>query len=375
MRRTTQAVSAAELCLHLAGGTARDYVQLRQAIGRRLRWTGRPRKDLSEAGLTPQRLQRILDGGDRALAAREVERLDAVGARLVSWRHDDYPACLRHLSRPPLLLAVRGRWPVDARAVAVVGARAATSYGQQAARRLAGAAARAGMPVISGLARGIDRHALEAAIAEQGWPVAVLGCGLDVYYPPEHRDLQETIAERGTLISEFPMGQQPDRFAFPRRNRIIAALAQKVLVVEAAERSGALITADHALEIGREVLAVPGPIDSVASRGTNRLIADGAHPVLDENWMLELAGDGIRNRPAAATDDADEPLLVELGTRALSPDVLAARSGQDVRSIRSALIALELAGRVRRVEGGRYARRDTGPRARRPRAVPRRSAR
>jgi DNA processing protein len=362
MRRTAQGVSAAELCLHLAGGTAQDYVHLRRAIGRRLAWTARPRDRLLRARLTRQRVARLLAGGDRELAAREVERLAAVGARLVSWRHDDYPASLRHLPQPPLLLAVLGRWPVDACAVAIVGARAATAYGEQATRRLAGALARAGIPVISGLARGIDRHALQAAVDEDGWPVAVLGCGLDVYYPPEHRRLQDTIARRGTVISEFPMGQRPDRYTFPRRNRIIAALAQKVLVVEAGERSGALITVDHALEIGRDVLAVPGPIDSEASKGTNRLIADGAHPVLDEGWALDLAGAG---RGAASAPEqgpgADESwLLAALGAGTLSPDELAARSGRDVRSVRSALIALELAGQVRRLDGGRYARRDRG---------------
>jgi DNA processing protein len=372
MRRTTHAVSAAELCLHLAGGTANDYVRLRQSIGRRLAWDRRPRAQLAGAGLSPQRLQRIVVGADRRRARQEVERLDRIGARLVSWRHTDYPPGLRHLPQPPLLLAIRGRWPVDPRAVAIVGARAATAYGTQAARRLAGAAARAGLPVVSGLARGIDREALEAALTEDAWPVAVLGCGLDVYYPPEHERLQESIAERGTLISEFPMGQRPDRFAFPRRNRIIAALAQKVLVVEAGERSGALITADHALEIGRQVMAVPGPIDSFQSRGTNRLIADGAHPALDERWMLELLGCRAPVAPIAAADPDEDPVLAALGTRPLAPDELAAATGQDVRGVRAALIALELAGRVCRVAGGRYTRRDA---PRRTRPSPRRGAR
>jgi DNA processing protein len=365
MRRTTQAVSAAELCLHLAGGTAQDYIRVRRAIGRRLPWAERPRERVDRARLSPQRMERIRLGADRALAAREIERIDRFGARLVSWRHDDYPGSLRHLSLPPLLLAVRGRWPVATHAIAVIGARAATEYGQQCARRLAGAAARAGLAVISGLARGIDRYALEAALAEGGWPVAVLGCGLDVYYPPEHRRLQDEIASRGTLVSEFPMGQRPDRFAFPRRNRIIAALARQVLVVEAGTRSGALITVDHALEMGRDVLAVPGPIDSEPSRGTNRLIADGAQPVLDEGWLLELVGARGGERSPSAPDRDEEPLLAALGSRPLPPDELAARTGRDVRSIRSALIALELAGRVRRIDGGRYARRDDGLAARR----------
>ncbi|HZL99466.1 MAG TPA: DNA-processing protein DprA, partial [Planctomycetota bacterium] len=212
--------------------------------------------------------------------------------------------------------------------------------------------------------RGIDRFALEAALAEDGWPVAVLGCGLDIAYPPEHAELQRAIAARGTLVSEFPLGQVPDRYAFPRRNRVIAALSRAVLVVEAGRRSGALITVDHALELGLDVLAVPGPIDAETSQGTNRLIFDGAHPVLDEEGLLHLLGvdgtagetaAGIAPAASAASAAVGRRLLAALGGRARPLDELSEAAGIDVAAARAGLVALELEGRVQRVGGGLYA--------------------
>lgn len=358
-------VLPSEMCIHLAGGTALDFVGLRQEFGWAAPWFEHSGPELIAAGLHRRRAARLLTLADKRAAGDEFLRCERLGVRLVSWRHPDYPAPLRHLPQPPIVLGALGRWPVPARAVAIVGSRAATAYGRQATLRLAGAASRAGFAVVSGLARGVDRAALEAALAEGGWPVAVLGCGLDVVYPPEHAALQRAIAEQGTLVSEFPLGQRPDRHAFPRRNRVIAALSQAVLVVEAGQRSGALITAEHALEIGREVLAVPGPIDAEASKGTNRLIFDGAQPVLDEAGLLHLLG---AHQAAAAADRAagpaseggNERLLAALGQRAMALDELADAAQVDVGRARAALIALELEGQIRRIDGGRYARRLAG---------------
>ncbi|MBM3985686.1 MAG: DNA-processing protein DprA, partial [Planctomycetes bacterium] len=206
--------------------------------------------------------------------------------------------------------------------------------------------------IVSGLARGIDRAAHEAALAEGGWPVAVLGNGLRRPYPPENAALQLEIARRGTLLTEFRLDHPPDTWTFPRRNRLIAALAHTVLVVEADRRSGALITANLALDLGRSVVAVPGPIDSPTSQGTNQLIADGAPPILAvEDLLFELDGDD--RAPAQATPD--DPLLAALGASALAPDELAERTGHPVAQVRAGLVALELQRRVRRLEGGRYA--------------------
>ncbi len=289
-------------------------------------------------------------------ARAELQRCAALGLRLVPARSTDYPDALRRLHDPPPLLSVRGRWPPPERVLAIVGARAATPYGRRTTERLAQAAARTGWAISSGLARGIDRHALEAALAEEAWPIAVLGCGIDVAYPPEHVLLQEAIAERGTLISEFPLGRPPDRMTFPKRNRIIAALATHVLVVEAGVRSGALITVDHATDLGREILAVPGPIDSEASRGTNRLIADGATPVLDEFGLLEALGerDPIDTRQPPRSGD---PIAGALAAGAKTADEIAAELAAPPGGVRSRLVSLELEGRVRRALDGRWSLR------------------
>jgi DNA processing protein len=353
------------MCIHLAGGTALDFLKLRKKFGWKARWFGCTEGELIGAGLHRSRAARLLTFADRRAEREEFRRCAELGVRLVSWRHTGYPAPLRHLPQPPIVIGALGRWPVPGRSVAIVGSRAATAYGRQSTLRLAGAAARAGFAVVSGLARGVDRAALEAALAEGGWPVAVLGCGLDVVYPPEHAELQRAIAARGTLVSEFPLGQRPDRHAFPRRNRVIAALSQAVLVVEAGPRSGALITVDHALEIGRDVLAVPGPIDAETSQGTNRLIFDGAQPVLDEAGLLHLLGappPAVTVEPAGAAtgQDGSEAVLAALSRRVLALDELAAAARLDVGRVRAALITLELEGRIRRLDGGRFARRIAG---------------
>jgi DNA processing protein len=350
-------VSDEELALHLAGGTVLDWKELCAHFGSDTGWLGRD--DPAWAGARPaeariKRLRDIARGGHIAKERRECARR---GVRLVSHRHADYPACLLHLHQPPLLLCVRGRWPPPDAALAVVGARAATPYGRHASTLLAGAAARAGHGIVSGLARGIDRHALDAALAEGGWAIAVLGCGLDIAYPSEHRELQELIAQRGTLISEFPLGYKPDRYTFPRRNRIIAALCRQALIVEAGPRSGALITAMHALELGREVLAVPGPMDVETSRGTNQLIFDGAIPALSADLLLFALGRTGPPPPRTATAEREDPLLAALTGRPLSLDELAAAAGEELRVVQSALIALELGGRVERLPGGRWIRR------------------
>jgi DNA processing protein len=288
---------------------------------------------------------------DGRAALAEGRECAAHGVRLASRLDPDFPARIGDADKPPLLLSVLGRWPPPERALAIVGARAATPYGLTVTRRLAGAAARAGFAVVSGLARGIDGAAHEAVLAEGGWPIAVLGNGLLVPYPPEHAQLQSDIARHGTLLSEFPLRFGPLPWTFPRRNRLIAALACKVLVVEAGDKSGALNTVEHAIQQHRDVLAVPGPIDSSASRGTNRLIADGAQVIYDVQSLL-MALESDVPPPARPPED---PLLAALGGEALDVDELARRLHLPIAPVRAALVALELQGLVRRLEGGRYA--------------------
>lgn len=353
MDTTSRIIAPIDLHVHLAGGTVRDVQRLQERTGPGEGWREASPDACGRAGLAPGVGARLGSLADGRAALRERERCAELGVQLVSWRHADYPSELLDLYRPPVLLAVRGAWPPPQPALAMVGARAATSYGRLAAERFAACAARAGVAVVSGLARGIDRWALEAAQDEKGAVVAVLGCGIDRSYPRENHRLQEAIARAGTLVSEFPLGYPPDRWTFPRRNRVIAALACAVLVVEAGVRSGALITASHALELGREVWAVPGPIDSPTAEGVNRLILDGAAPVLDEAGLLLLLGRADTDQGSSPPASAD-PVLDALALRSADGDELAAITGLAVARLRAHLMALELEGRVRRLPGDRW---------------------
>lgn len=238
-------------------------------------------------------------GAARALAGRdkisvyartemELETAHRYGVRIVTWDDAEYPAMLRNIHNPPMVLYIKGPAEIfTAAGVGVVGSRAATSYGKEIAGRMSFGLAAKGYSVISGLALGIDTEAHNAALAAGGATIAVLGCGLDVVYPRENRELFRKIPETGALVSEYPFGTKPDGFRFPARNRIISGLALGVLVVEASHRSGSLITAQHALEQGREVFAVPGRVDSIKSAGAHSLLQQGAKLVQAVDDILE----------------------------------------------------------------------------------------
>ena len=218
----------------------------------------------------------------------ELARIEKAGIRVVTRADEDYPKNLREIYDPPLVLYVRGILTErDALAIGIVGSRRTTLYGLEMARKLAYQLARVGVTVVSGLARGIDTAAHTGALQAKGRTVAVIGCGIDTIYPPENAKLAEDIAAQGgAVVSEFPFGVPPDRQNFPMRNRIISGWSLGVVVVEANLKSGALITAKQAMEQGREVIAVPGRVDSVLSRGTNRLIKDGAKLTEDAEDVL-----------------------------------------------------------------------------------------
>ena len=345
-----------DLALHLAGGTVAEARRLGRLVGRGVDWLELPVSRWRDAGWPGRWVKRLRPWRNREALAHERASARARGIELVGLRGRAYPACLRELPDAPLALCVRGRWPPPERAVAIVGARAATLTGRRAAGHLGEVAAETGVAVVSGLARGVDSCALQATLDAGGWAVGVLGCGIDVIYPPENGELQEAIAQRGTLLSEFPLGTRPDRWTFPRRNRLIAALAQQTLVVEAGKRSGALITAGYALELGREVWAVPGAVDSPQSRGSNQLLFDGAQPVVEPGALPELLGHGApaERQASAVVAGEEDPVLSALGGRALTADELAEITTHSTREIRSRLIGLELQGRVIRTAGGRY---------------------
>lgn len=279
------------------------------------------------------------------------------------WLNDAaYPSPLRVIADPPSLLYVRGDVvSSDARAVAIVGARRASAYGTNVARVLGTELARAGITVVSGLARGVDAAAHQGAIEAGGRTIAVLGCGVDVVYPPEHGRLLAQVVAHGAALSEHPPGTPPLRHHFPRRNRIISGLSLGVIVVEGREDSGALITASAAAEQGREVFAVPGLIFDARSRAPHRLLQEGAklvarvEDVLEELRLpvlpLTLAA------PEARLEGLEERVYAQVNLEPAHIDQLAQRAGLPVGQVARSLLTLELRGLIEALPGQRYTRR------------------
>jgi DNA processing protein len=277
-----------------------------------------------------------------------------------------YPPLLAELHDPPRRLYLRqGSTAVlELPAVAIVGARSCSPYGAQVARELARDLAAAGMVVVSGLARGVDGEAHRGALQAGGATVAVLGCGIDRDYPGAHSELARRIGETGLVVSEYEPGVEPSPWRFPARNRIIAGLARATVVVEARERSGALITADFALELGREVFAVPGEITSALSAGTNDLIRQGATPLLSAGDVLEALGvEPALAAPAASLSSEAEAVAAFLAGGAATLDETSRATGVGSAEVAVALTELELAGLVAGADG---VYRVAGPGALRP---------
>jgi DNA processing protein len=275
------------------------------------------------------------------------------GIRCLRRRDAAYPRLLSAIHDPPPTLFVRGAGSeaiLSRPAVAVVGARACSAYGRSVARSVARELAAAGLVVVSGMARGIDGDAHRGAL-ESGVTVAVLGCGVDRDYPAAHAELARRICERGLIVSEYEPGIEPAPWRFPARNRIIAGLCEATVVVEARERSGALITADFALEEGRDVLAVPGEITSNLSAGTNALIRLGAIPVTCAGDVLELFGLALAEPETVSLGAAAQALLERLRDGALTADELVRASGVEPAAASAALMELELGRRVALEDG------------------------
>jgi DNA processing protein len=320
-------------------------------------------------GIGPKRLREILEAEDplevlrreprllaawqktveEGLAERERRQAEALGARILGLWDEDFPEALKALPQPPTHVYLKGDLPEVG--VALVGSRRASPWARAFARSLARALAEAGVGVVSGLARGIDAEAHLGALEAGGRTLGVLGSGLDRVYPPEH----QALAQRVDLLSEFPFGTGPKAEFFPRRNRLIAALARAVVVVEAGEESGALITARYALELGKEVLAVPGRPTDENSRGANRLIQDGAYPVLSPEDLLSYLGLSQR-KETPPLSEAEKALLEALRTLGQAlPEELALRAGLSAAEVLPLLTALELKGLAQALPGGRYA--------------------
>jgi DNA processing protein len=291
-------------------------------------------------------------------------------ARRLERGEPGWPGRLEHLDAPPKALWLRGTLPADdIPCVAVVGARRATPGGLLTARDIGADLAAAGVTVLSGMARGIDAAAHRGALRSAGCTVAVLGCGIDICYPAEHLELRDQIARRGCVISEDGGTEPPLGWRFPRRNRLIAALAEAVVVVEATSRSGALSTARWAADLGREVLAVPGSIRSPSSSGPNRLIRDGVRPFLGIGDVFDAAPALRRSLATPCPAEAEaavelwasgDPLLSrvleQVGADPVHPDELAATLRVASTDLASALTMLQLRGAITEVCGGRIAR-------------------
>ena len=245
-----------------------------------------PPGELREEGLSDGQIEEVLEGRERA--EEEARILDSMGAEVVGLDEGDrYPRLLSKIPDPPICLFVKGELRPEEPCVAIVGTRRASNYGRLVAERIARQLASQGICVVSGLARGIDTAAHRGALEAEGRTIAVLGTGLDVAYPPENRDLQGEIAKKGALLTELPPGTMPHPWNFPMRNRIISGLSYGVVVIEAPEDSGALITAATAAEQGREVFAVPGDVMSGRSKGCHRLIKEGAKLAEDASDVVE----------------------------------------------------------------------------------------
>jgi DNA processing protein len=282
---------------------------------------------------------------------RELER---AGIRWLARTDAAFPHDLGAIFDPPVGLFLRGSGPVDllnAASVAVVGARSCSAYGSQVARMVGRELAAAGLVVVSGMARGVDGDAHRGALEAGGRTVAVLGCGVDRDYPAAHADLARRICEHGLVVSEYAPGVEPAPWRFPARNRIIAGLAAVTVVVEARERSGALITADLALEEGREVFAVPGEITSALSAGTNRLLAVGAAPLTQVEDVLRSFGFEREQAPPTVLGESAAAVLARVRDAPLGADELALAVGLDAGALAAALTELEVAGLVAEAAG------------------------
>lgn len=318
-------------------------------------------RELQAAGLDSRSTEALVTTRGSISLEEVTDRLEEEGAAVVTWEDESYPSRLRQIhSAPPLLYVKGGLLPGDEWAVSVVGTRTATAYGKQLVEEIAGDLARSGIVVVSGLARGIDSLAHRAALRAGGRTIAVLGSGIDIIYPREHRDLARKVVEQGALITEYALGTKPEAGNFPARNRVISGLSLGTLVVEAGNRSGALITADYALEQGREVFALPGNANSPKSQGTNRLIQEGAAKLVMsvedilEELNLTLVERHREVRTIVPDDEREARILEHVSTEPIHVDEIRERTNLPIAEVSSTLAMMELKGMVRQVGGMNY---------------------
>lgn len=314
-------------------------------------------------GVGPKLTERIVAAGEEIDAEQEIALCRRHGIAILTEADPQYPRMLREIHDPPGILFVRGQLkPEDGLAIGIVGTRHATPYGLRQAERLAAGLARAGLTVVSGLARGIDGAAHRGVLDAGGRTLAILASGVLSIYPPEHQQLANDVAAQGALVSEQPPRSSPLAGTFPQRNRIISGLSLGVIVIEAAERSGALITARHAMEQGRDVFALPGNVDSRASRGCHRLLRDGAILIESVDDVLEQLGPLVEAMPRddgrtvhhpaeLMLNELEQEVLTAVRTEATSIDAIISQSGLPPAQVLSTISVLEMRHLIRRLSG------------------------
>jgi DNA processing protein len=322
-------------------------------------WKAAP-TDLVKAGLGAKVIERIVQARETVNLEKLWEKIESQGIKVLTWQDESYPGRLKEIDQPPPVLFVRGEYLLDDLfAVAIVGTRRVTAYGRQITEELSSFLATNGITVVSGLARGVDAIAHQSTLKAGGRTIGVLGSGVDKLYPPEHRGLAEQMMERGAIISDYALGTPPDASNFPPRNRIISGLSLAVVVIEAGETSGALITAEFAAEQGREVFAVPGSILAPQSKGTNKLIQRGALPLLSMNDLMQALdltrmGEQKAARKMIPADATEARLMNVLGSEPLHVDEIRNQAELPIEKVSATLALMELKGMVRQVGGMNY---------------------
>jgi DNA processing protein len=324
-------------------------------------WRAAP-ADLAGAGLGLKMIERLVAVREKVDLSLIWDQIHSKGIQVLTWLDEAYPQRLKEIEQPPPVLYLRGELSLeDTWAVAIVGTRRVSPYGRQVTEEIASYLAANGVTIVSGLARGVDAIAHSAALKAGGRTLAVLGSGVDKIYPPENRAMAEQMIEHGAVLSDYVPGTPPESSNFPPRNRIISGLSMAVVVVEAGETSGALITAEFAAEQGREVFAVPGNILAPQSKGTNKLIQRGAHPLLSANDIMEAlnltrVGQHKAARKALPADDVEAKLLEAIGEEPLHVDEIRNLTGLPVEKVSATLVMMELKGMVRQVGNMHYVR-------------------
>ena len=315
---------------------------------------------LSAAGLSKNLSRQLIQIRKNTCLDELMETILEAGIKVYYWDHPRYPERLRHINQSPFVIYLKGDLiEDDIWGVAIVGTRRYSDYGRQITAEIAKMLAGYGITVISGLARGIDGFAHQNSLEACGRTIAVLGSGIDQIYPPEHKKLAERIEKQGALISDYPIGTPPDGSNFPPRNRIISGLSKLIIVIEAGQKSGALITAGYAAEQGKEVFAVPGKITSPVSKGTNLLIKQGAHPLLSAQDVLDLLNMSLiteqRTVKRTLPGDPREALLFQaVGDEPQHVDEICTLVNLPIEEVTSTLALMELKGMVRKTFGMKY---------------------